>query len=148
MPTEFNLAYHQVLSTCMCYFQIFLATTCHLVFFPQKFTLFLCRTTDRSFLDVIYGLSKSVHDYNLRIFCILSWAVWGEICHKKHDEALLNLPTMVNWASTLLAEFQNAFQTSFLPIRTPVIDQKSKWIKVQSKQFIMDFYARFNDQNG
>lgn len=108
----------------------------------------MCRAKCLSFLDIIYRISQSVSVDELCLFCVLACAVWGEICHRKHDVALIDHPIVVSWASALISEFQLALHTS--PATSSVVDSNgwSRWFKPLGSQLRLNVDASFNDQKG
>lgn len=135
----------------------YVATTCHYLFFCPKsrfywkreqFWQLLCNSKEQSFLDILLCISNKVFVEELRLFCVITWGMWGEICKRKHDSALLEQPIDVNWVQVLVSEYRLACQISLPQSRDIDTDQNSTWMKPQIWQLRLDVDAGFNYAKG
>lgn len=84
----------------------------------------------------------------LSIFCGLNWAVWGDLCKRKHDASLRNTKFNVNWVHAWISEFQCAQNSVTVNegINAPVLN--SSWRPPSMGEFRVDVDAEFDDSKG
>lgn len=156
IPTELNLAKHHIPTQGMCFLCKFhLDSTCHSFFFcdvpiwkTSSFWPFINPFRDSAFLDIFYNMSQSISKEDLCLFCVLAWAVWGEICKRKHDLSLLAKPLNVQWVHSLISEFNIA--RSSIIIQSPNLSsvQNSGWVAPLVGYLCMDVDAGVDDVKG
>ncbi|XP_073120688.1 uncharacterized protein [Henckelia pumila] len=158
LPTKFNLASHHipVIDQCsMCHSLV--TSNSHAMFFCRiskpvwKFGIFwdllgLCQRS--SFIDIIYGISNYFFDDDLGVFCAMSWAIWREICKRKHDSSLVCSLVKVDWVCTVIMEFKGAHLNVNLQSVGLVEARNARWVKPPAGHFRLDVDVGFNEDKG
>lgn len=97
-------------------------------------------------MENMYELSCLFLDDDMPSFCVMFWAIWKELCRRKHDLTLKIIPINISWATSLLHEFHKARRNLSVSINAPVDISIIKWVKPIFGHVRLDVDAGYDDR--
>lgn len=133
------------------------ASTCHSLFYCAHarhvwkngvYWALICKNKGGSFFDLLLEILQLMSDDSLRIFCASAWAVWGEVCKRKHDASLRISNFNVDWVHAFIHEFQCAQKSGSVHEERYEAVSSTLWRPPPLGHFWVDVDAGFDDAKG